>query len=113
MNWRYGSWPALLLLWALLLLISGIYYPVSVLPAWIQPLSYLSPATYVLSACRKLIGMEQGAAGQASAAADLVDVWPELLILAAMGLVMVPLGLWVFGRVEAWAKRTGKLKRTG
>jgi len=27
--------------------------------------------------------------------------------------VLIPLGLWVFGRVERWAKHTGRLKRTG
>ena len=38
-----------------------------------------------------------------------------LLILVVLGFILyfVPLGLWIFGRVEAWAKRTGKLKRTG
>jgi len=30
-----------------------------------------------------------------------------------MGLILIPFGLWVFNRVETWAKRTGKLKRTG
>jgi ABC-2 type transport system permease protein len=34
-------------------------------------------------------------------------------VLALMGVVMIPLGLYVFGLVEDWAKRTGKLKRTG
>jgi ABC-2 type transport system permease protein len=37
----------------------------------------------------------------------------ELLILALMGAVLLPFGLWVFLKVEAWAKRVGKLKRTG
>ena len=92
---------------ALLLLVSGIYYPVSVLPSWIQPFSHLSPATYVLSASRKLIGLED------ASGTSLTDVGPELLILVTMGVVLVPLGLWIFGRIEAWAKRTGKLKRTG
>src|SRR3989442_4135764 len=97
-----------------LLLVSGVYYPVEVLPRWLQPLSALSPATYTLSACRKLIGI-----GNASSVpghlvgASLVTVTRELLILALMGAVMMPLGLWVFGRIETWAKRTGKLKRTG
>ena len=93
---------------ALLLLVSGIYYDVSVLPEWVQPFSHVSPATYVLSASRKLIGIEDG-----MTAVGLADVWPELLTLVTMGLVLVPLGLWVFGRIEGWAKRTGKLKRTG
>ena len=35
-----------------LLLVSGVYYPVSVLPEWMQVLSKLSPATYVLDGVR-------------------------------------------------------------
>ncbi len=106
----------------LLLLVSGVYYPVSVLPGWLQPLAAISPATYALSACRKLIGIGDAVAtppGTNPAAfeqlegAPLSAVVPELVVLALMGIVMVPLGLYVFGRVEAWAKRTGKLKRTG
>src|SRR4029434_6412057 len=40
-----------------LLLVSGVYYPIEVLPRWMQPLSAISPATYTLSACRKLFGV--------------------------------------------------------
>jgi ABC-2 type transport system permease protein len=95
----------------ILLLVSGVYYPVEVLPRWLQPLSVVSPATYALSASRKLIGI--GDAGQLTAGAPLSACVYELSVLALMGLVLIPLGLFVFGRVEQWAKRTGKLKRTG
>src|SRR5215471_12109197 len=37
---------------AILLLISGVYYPISVLPGWMQPLASISPATYVLQGLR-------------------------------------------------------------
>jgi hypothetical protein len=30
-----------------------------------------------------------------------------------MGAVLIPAGLWAFGRAEQYAKRTGKLKRVG
>jgi len=97
-----------------LLLVSGVYYPVDVPPAWVQPLSALSPATYTLSACRKLVGIGNPATTQERlVAAPLSAVSGEILVLVAMGFVLVPLGLWVFGRVERWAKRTGRLKRTG
>jgi ABC-2 type transport system permease protein len=43
----------------------------------------------------------------------LSTVLPELLVLLVMGTALLPLGLWVFGRVERWAKHTGRLKRTG
>jgi ABC-2 type transport system permease protein len=45
--------------------------------------------------------------------APLSAVMRELITLALMGAVLMPMGLWVFGRIETWAKRTGKLKRTG
>ncbi|HKR01805.1 MAG TPA: ABC transporter permease [Pyrinomonadaceae bacterium] len=98
----------------LLLLVSGVYYPVEVLPAWIQPLSWLSPATYSLAACRKLVGVGSPASTREHlAGAGLSQVTTELLVLVLMGVLLIPLGLWVFGRAERWAKQTGKLKRTG
>jgi ABC-2 type transport system permease protein len=33
---------------SILLLVSGVYYPISVLPDWMEPLATISPATYVL-----------------------------------------------------------------
>lgn len=97
-----------------LLLVSGVYYPIEVLPGWMQPLSAISPATYTLSACRKLFGVGNSASTpELLAGAPLSAVTHELLILAVMGAILLPLGLMTFVRVEAWAKRTGKLKRTG
>ena len=97
---------------AIFLLISGVYYPVSVLPAWLQPISYLSPATYALEACRKILGTN-GTGTEIQAGVGLSGVLPELGILVVFGLVTIPLGLWVFSLAETWAKRTGKLKRAG
>jgi ABC-2 type transport system permease protein len=97
-----------------LLLVSGVYYPIEVLPGWMQPLSAISPATYTLSACRKLFGVGNSASTpELLAGAPLSSVTYELMILAVMGAILLPLGLMTFVRVEAWAKRTGKLKRTG
>jgi ABC-2 type transport system permease protein len=93
-----------------LLLVSGVYYPVEILPGWLQPFAWLSPATYSLSACRKLMGI---GVGEELIGAPISAVIPELLMLAGMGVVMIPVGLVVFGYVERWAKKTGKLKRTG
>ena len=37
------------------------------------------------------------------------SIWPLLI----MGVVFVPLGIWIFHLGESYAKRTGKLKRSG
>jgi ABC-2 type transport system permease protein len=86
-----------------LLLVSGVYYSVDVLPEWMQVLSRLSPATYVLD------GVRAGLIDGTPVSALLHDVWP----LIVMGIVLIPFGLWAFGRAELYAKRTGKLKRVG
>ncbi|HUK96709.1 MAG TPA: ABC transporter permease [Gaiellaceae bacterium] len=85
----------------LMLVVSGVYYPVSVLPDWMQWISKISPATYALRGCRASIIDGAGLAW--------VDVWPLLLI----GVVSIPLGLLVFRSGERYAKRNGKLKRSG
>jgi ABC-2 type transport system permease protein len=95
------------ILQGVLLLVSGVYYPVSVLPHWIQPLAWVSQATYALRASRQLMGLE------GSGPATFAAIAPDLLRLLLLGVILVPLGLWVFGRAEKWAKRNGKLKRTG
>jgi ABC-2 type transport system permease protein len=86
-----------------LLLVSGVYYSVDILPGWMQALSRLSPATYVLDGVRK--GLTQGA----SVTALWGDIWPLLV----MGVTLIPLGVRAFGLAERYAKRTGKLKRVG
>lgn len=106
--------PATNIFQGLMLLVSGIYYPVTVLPKWLQPFSYLSPATYALRACRKLMGIDVALSPSGRLmGAGLRDVLPELGILLLMGAVLIPMGLLVFNRAEHWAKQTGKLKRTG
>jgi ABC-2 type transport system permease protein len=87
----------------ILLVVSGVYYDVSVLPGWMQALATISPATYALEGVRDAI--LEGAGVRAV----WDDIWPLLLIGAAS----VPLGLEVFRRGERYAKRHGKLKRSG
>jgi ABC-2 type transport system permease protein len=87
----------------ILLVVSGVYYPVSVLPEWMQFLAKFSPATYALRADRAAI-LEGTPLSQLWG-----DIWPLLVI----GAVAVPLGLWIFRRGEMHAKKHGKLKRSG
>ncbi len=88
---------------AALLLISGVYYPVEVLPVWMQKLALFSPATYVLRGIRAAL----------LHGASLQELWSDLWPLMLMGLGAIPLGLLVFRAVERYAKRTGRLKRSG
>jgi ABC-2 type transport system permease protein len=85
----------------MMLVVSGVYYPVSVMPQWMQTVSKVSPATYALRGDRAAIVRGAGLAW--------ADVWPLLVI----AVVAIPLGLSIFKRGERYAKQHGKLKRSG
>ena len=85
----------------LMLVVSGVYYPVSVLPSWMQWVAKISPATYALRGNRDQILRGAGL--------RWADVWPLLVI----GVLSIPIGLVVFRAGERYAKQHGKLKRSG
>lgn len=86
-----------------LLVVSGVYYPVDVLPQWMQWIATVSPATYALDGIREAILEGKGLTAMGD------ELWP----LALIGAVSIPLGLAIFSRGERYAKRHGKLKRSG
>lgn len=86
-----------------LLLISGVYYEIEVLPVWIRPLSYLSPATYTLKAMRAAL-LDGAGFGK---------LMPTIILLLVTGLCLIPIGMLIFSRAEHYAKKKGKLKRSG
>ncbi len=86
-----------------LLLVSGVYYPLSVLPGALQVLGATSPITYTLSAIR-------GALLDHTGIAALV---PTLALLVAMGIALMVGGFYAFAWAERRAKRLGLLKRNG
>jgi ABC-2 type transport system permease protein len=88
---------------ALVLLVSGVYYSVVVLPSWLQAVSHASPATYLLSGVRGAVLDGRGLGHEAG----------NLAVLALFGAFLVPASLAAFTAAERWAKKTGRLKRQG
>ncbi|HSS61232.1 MAG TPA: ABC transporter permease [Candidatus Limnocylindrales bacterium] len=86
-----------------MLLVSGVYYPLSVLPLPLQVAGAASPLTYALSGMRRSL-LEGAGVG---------DQLPTVGILLGMGAVLIPLAILVFGWAENRAKRLGLLKRSG
>ena len=87
----------------ILLVVSGVYYDVGVLPEWMQWISTISPATYALDGIREAILSGDG----------IGELWGELWPLVLIGAASIPIGLGVFRWGERYAKRHGKLKRSG
>jgi ABC-2 type transport system permease protein len=88
---------------ALLLLVSGVYYPIEVLPVFLQRMAVISPATYVLDGVR--LALLEGT--------RTLILWSYMWPALAMGVILIPTGLWVFEQAERYAKRKGKLHRNG
>jgi ABC-2 type transport system permease protein len=78
----------------LLLVVSGVYYPVEVMPGWMEWLSAISPATYALEGIRAAI-LDGAGLGELGG-----ELWP----LALLGVASIPVGLLVFRAGERYAK---------
>lgn len=87
----------------ILLLVSGVYYPLTVLPGAFQVIGHASPLTYTLQGVRDALINHTG----------IVDLLPTVGLLLAMGVVLILGGLMAFAAAERRAKRMGLLKRNG
>jgi len=82
-----------------LLIFCGVNFPVTSLPSVIQPVSYIFPLTYGLTAARNAI------AGQ-----DLIQIGPTLVMQLVVGVASMFIGYILFRSFENNARRTGKME---
>ncbi len=82
-----------------LLIFCGVNFPVTSLPTAIQPVSYIFPLTYGLTAARNAI------TGQ-----DLIQIAPTLAIQLVVGVASMLIGYMLFRSFENNARKTGKME---
>jgi ABC-2 type transport system permease protein len=89
-NWLVGNLSTLL---------AGVYYPLEVMPGWLQGLARVIPLTWSIRGLRLALleGYGIGRLGK------------EILALGAISAVLLPLSLALFGLSLRHAKRTGSL----
>jgi ABC-2 type transport system permease protein len=80
-------------------LVGGIYYPVEILPPWLQTISALVPVTYAVRAMR--LSLLTGASWS--------ELMPDLLVLLGFTVVLSPLSLIVFRYAVEQARKDGSL----
>ena len=76
----------------------GVFYPISMLPHWMQSVSWLLAPTYVFEAMRALVS-------------GRTVSWPALGWGALLALATIVLAGWAFARVYRYAVRTGLVAR--
>lgn len=86
-----------------ILLVSGVYYPIEELPTWLQPLGRLSPVSYALNGVRNAV--LEGTPTR--------ELLPTAAMLLVVGAVLIPIGYAVFVQGERYAKRHGLISRDG
>jgi len=91
--------PVKWLLTGLAGLVSGIMYPVTVLPAPLQWLARLVPVTYSLQGMRAAL-LDHAA---------MSTLWPTVGILLVFAIVLLPVSLWIFSFALRRTKITGTL----
>ncbi len=81
------------------LLLGGVYYPVSLMPEWLQKLSWLLPITYSLDGMRRALLTD----------ASFQELLPNIVALSIFSAVLVPASLAIFRRAVHRAKVDGSL----
>ncbi|MFZ1630255.1 MAG: ABC transporter permease [Anaerolineae bacterium] len=81
------------------LLLGGVYYPVELLPSWLQFFAALIPVTYALRAMRNAL----------LADASWSVLLPDIGALIVFCLILVPFSLFTFKQAVRWAKSDGSL----
>lgn len=80
-------------------LLSGVMYPISILPGWLQSVAWALPTTQALDGIRKSLLVD----------ADLAQVAPSLLHMAIWSAVMLPIGLVTFRTGMSRARKAGSI----
>ena len=80
-------------------LLGGVYYPLEILPTWLQPVAKLLPITYALNAMRA--AMLNGA--------GWAELGPDLLALGIFCVVLFPISLLIFRFAVERAREDGSL----
>jgi len=91
--------PVQLAIASLTTLLSGVYFPVSLLPSTLRAAADLLPLTFALEGLRKTL----------LDGAVLADLGGEVLALGVFTVILVPVGLATFSRAVRHAKRAGTL----
>ncbi len=80
-------------------LLGGLYYPISILPDWLQNFAYLLPITYSLEGMR--LALLKGY--------SFAELLPNILALVVFSIVMLPISILIFQYSVKRAKMDGTL----
>jgi len=84
-----------------MIFLSGAFFPVDGLPAWMNVLVKINPATYGIAAMRQVVlGTAPGSPIGINLFGHTMSLWNNVTVLAVFGTVMILLAMWSFSNQE-------------
>jgi ABC-2 type transport system permease protein len=93
--------PVTSLVGSLSSLLGGVYFPLAVLPGWLQTVSFFLPFTHALEGLRQAVLNGR----------SLLELSTQVAVLSIFAIVLLPLSLMVFTYAIHQAKRLGTLSQ--
>ena len=81
--------------------LSGVFFPLQGLPAWMDILVKLNPVTYGIAPIRQVIlGASPDSLFSISLLGHTMSLWEDVAVLALFAAAMILLAMWSFGKQE-------------
>lgn len=84
-----------------MIFLSGVFFPMQGLPAWMNVLVKINPAAYGIAPIRQVVlGTSEGTYFGITLFGYTLSLWQDVAIVAAFGTVMLVLAMWSFSHQE-------------
>ena len=84
-----------------MIFLSGVFFPMQGLPAWMNVLVKINPAAYGVTPIRQVVlGTSEGTYFGITLFGYTLSLWQDVAIVAAFGAVMLVLAMWSFSHQE-------------
>ena len=84
-----------------MMFLSGVFFPMRGLPAWMSVLVKINPATYGIAPIRQVVlGTSPDSPFNINLFGHIMSIWDNVAVMAAFGVIMIILAMWSFGSQE-------------
>ena len=84
-----------------MIFLSGVFFPMDGLPAWMSVLVKINPATYGIAPIRQVVlGTSPGSSFDINVLGHTMSLWDNIAVLAIFGAAMILLAMWSFSHQE-------------
>ncbi len=84
-----------------MIFLSGVFFPVEGLPAWMNVLVKINPATYGIAPIRQvMLGTSPDSPFAINLLGHTMSLWDNIAVLSAFGVIMILLAIWSFNNQE-------------